>query len=151
MRKLFILVLVPALLAALLPADAGARARRYGRARSFSGYDNATLHLIHASGSKLIEEGKASGALPGRIHAVLFVGATFHGSFTIYTCDGELFGHGSATPHKGRGDIESFSGTTYATGGTGRFRGAHGRGGLYGTFNRRTYQVVLQTRGRLFT
>ncbi|HLI32918.1 MAG TPA: hypothetical protein VKU89_09300 [Solirubrobacteraceae bacterium] len=151
MRKLLLLILAPLLIVAMLPASATARARRYARQRPFSGYDNAYLHLIHASGSKLIEEGDASGALPGRVHAVLFVGATFHGSFTIYTRNGEIFGHGSATPHRGAGEIESFAGKTFVTGGTGRFRGAHGTGGLYGTFNRRNYQVVLQTRGTLYT
>lgn len=151
MRKLLILSSLLLSVAALLPAAAAAHDRRYARRRSFSGYDNAYLHLIHSSGSKLIEEGKADGALPGRVHAVLFIEATFHGSFTIYTRYGQIYGRGSATPHRGSGDVESFSGKAVVTGGTGRYRGAHGSGGLYGTFNRRNYQVVLQTRGRLYT
>ena len=39
------------------------------------------------------------------------------------------------------------SGTAYITGGTGRYAHAHGRGGMYGTYNQRNYEVVLQTRG----
>ena len=38
-------------------------------------------------------------------------------------------------------------GTLTITGGTGRFRGAHGRTGLYGTFDRRTFSLVIQTTG----
>jgi hypothetical protein len=76
------------------------------------------------------------------------VGATFTGSFTIYTHAGTIKGHGSATPH-GSGAYESFAGSLIATGGTGRYAHAHGRAGLYGTFNRNNYALLVQTRGTL--
>ena len=151
MRKLTLLPLLALALAALVPGYAGARARRHATSRAFSGNDNATLHLVHASGSKLIEKGRASGALPGRVDAVLFVGTTFHGTFTIHTRGGEIFGRGSAKPSTGRGEIENFAGSLQATGGTGRFRGAHGSGRLYGSFNRRNYRILMRIRGKLYT
>src|SRR5579875_341482 len=152
MRPIRLLGVALLALPLLAPAPAASAAR--GRAvasRSFSGYDNATLHLIHASGATLVEEGPASGNLPGHVHAVLYVGTTFHGTFTIYTSHGELYGRGSARLHNGGGAIETFSGVAEATGGSGQFRGAHGRGRLYGSFNRHTYRIVLQTRGTLQT
>jgi hypothetical protein len=76
------------------------------------------------------------------------VGATFTGSFTIYTHGGSIRGHGSANPH-GSGVYESFAGSLVATGGTGRYTHAHGRAGLYGTFNRNNYALLVQTTGTL--
>jgi hypothetical protein len=70
------------------------------------------------------------------------------GSFTIYTRQGSISGHGEATPH-GEGSIESFSGSLVATTGTGRYKHAHGHAKLYGTFNRKNYALVVQTVGTL--
>ncbi len=76
------------------------------------------------------------------------VGAMFTGNFTIYTRGGTIKGHGTATP-RGSGVYESFAGSLVVTGGTGRFAHAHGRTGLYGTFNRNNYGLVVQTTGTL--
>jgi hypothetical protein len=111
--------------------------------------DVASLHYVSASGSLLYEEGRASGALPGSMKVHMRVGAQFSGSFTIYVRGGSIRGHGVATPH-GSGIYESFAGTLLASGGSGRFRNAHGRARLYGTFNRRTYALVVQTVGTLY-
>jgi hypothetical protein len=108
------------------------------------------LHLVHVSGSTLYEEGQAHGALSGNVRAQLHVGATFSGSFTISTRQGKLEGRGSAQPHSAGGPIESFAGSDRITGGSGRYAHAHGGGRLSGTFNRRTYAVVLQTRGTVY-
>jgi hypothetical protein len=107
------------------------------------------LHLVHANGSTLYEEGQAHGALSGNVRAQLQVGATFSGSFIFFTRGGEIEGHGSAQPHSAGGPIESFAGADQITGGTGRYANAHGNGRLSGTFNRRTYAVVLQTSGTM--
>ncbi len=88
-----------------------------------------------------------TGALPGSMRAVVDTGDVFTGSFTIHTHGGTIEGHGRATPH-GAGRYQSFSGTITLTGGTGRYSHAHGRAGLYGTFDRRTYAMVIQTTGR---
>jgi hypothetical protein len=111
-----------------------------------AGNDDASLHLVRASGSTLFEEGHAEGTLPGSMRARLHVGATFSGTFVISTPNGTIEGRGSATPHGG-GRIESFAGTGHIIGGTGRYSHAHGSSGFFGTFDRRTYAVVIQTRG----
>jgi hypothetical protein len=108
------------------------------------------LHLVHASGSTLYEEGRAHGALSGDVHAQLHVGATFSGSFVFFTSGGEIEGRGSAQPHSAAGPIESFAGSDRITGGSGRYAHAHGSGRLSGTFNRRTYAVVLRTSGAMY-
>ncbi|HEY7893058.1 MAG TPA: hypothetical protein VIC05_12690 [Solirubrobacteraceae bacterium] len=117
-------------------------------ARTLKATDTAHLHYIHTSGSMLYETGSASGTLPGRMRADVNVGATISGTFTIYIRGGTIRGHGSATPH-GSGVYESFAGSLVATGGTGRYRHAHGRAQLYGTFNRNNYSLVIQTAGTL--
>jgi hypothetical protein len=110
--------------------------------------DSAHLHYISASGSLLYEEGAASGTLPGSMRVHFNVGATLSGNFTIYTHGGTITGHGSATPH-GSGVYESFAGSLVVAGGSGRYAHAHGKAGLYGTFNRNNYALVVQTVGTL--
>jgi hypothetical protein len=117
-------------------------------ARSVKATDTGHLHYISASGSLLLEEGRASGTLPGSMRVHLNVGVTLSGNFTIYTRGGTIKGRGSATPH-GSGVYESFAGSLIATGGTGRYAHAHGHAGLYGTFNRNTYALTIQTTGTL--
>jgi hypothetical protein len=110
--------------------------------------DTAHLHYVSASGSLLFDEGRATGTLPGSMRVHLNLGTTFTGSFTIYASGGSIVGRGSAAPH-GSGTYESFSGTLTVTGGTGRYVHAHGRGGLYGTFDRENYALVIKTTGSL--
>jgi hypothetical protein len=110
--------------------------------------DTAKLRYIRHAGSQLLEEGAAQGTLPGSMRAHCNLGSTFTATFTIYTHYGTIDGHGTATPH-GSGIEESFAGTLIVTGGTGRYTHAHGHAGLYGTFDRRTYALVIQTTGSL--
>jgi hypothetical protein len=137
--------------AAIGPAEARAEAgqQRARVTRTLKATDTAHLHYISVSGSLLYEEGKASGTLPGNMRVHFNVGATFSGSFTIYTRGGTITGHGTATPH-GSGVYESFAGSLVVNGGSGRYTHAHGRAGLYGTFNRSSYGLVIQTTGTLF-
>lgn len=111
--------------------------------------DSAHLHYVSAKGSLLTDEGRASGTIPGSMRVRMRVGATFSGSFTIYARGGTIVGHGSAIPH-GEGVYESFAGSLTATGGSGRYRRAHGRARLYGVFNRNNYSLVVQTTGTLY-
>lgn len=111
-----------------------------------------TAHLRYvahgSSGSTLVEEGSASGTIPGSMRAVCNVGATLSATFTIDTRYGKIIGHGTATPH-GSGTYESFAGTLVASGGTGRYAHAHGHAGLYGVIDRRTLSMTVQTTGTL--
>ena len=116
--------------------------------RAIKATDTADLRYVSASGSLLLEEGRAAGTLPGSMRVHFEVGATFSGSFTIHTGAGSITGHGAAVPH-GAGVYESFSGSLTVTGGSGRYVHAHGSARLYGTFNRNTYALLVQTVGTL--
>jgi hypothetical protein len=114
-----------------------------------SGTATASLHLVKPNGSELIEEGRVTGVLTGTARAQMHAGGSeFRGTFTIRTRSGSISGRGTATPH-GPGRYQSFSGIFTATGGTGRYAHIHGRSGLYGTFDRRSDAVVVQTQGTL--
>lgn len=126
----------------------GHPAARAHAAHVLKATDTAHLHYISSSGSLLFDEGKATGELPGSMRVHLDLGSTFTGTFTIYASGGSIKGHGSATPH-GSGTYESFSGTLTVTGGSGRYAHAHGHGGLYGTFDRDNYALVIKTTGSL--
>jgi tetraprenyl-beta-curcumene synthase len=123
----------------------GPRARA---SRSLRASDEAHLRYVSASGSTLYETGRARGTLPGAMRVHMQVGPTFSGSFTIYASGGAIAGRGSAVPH-GVGVYESFAGSLTVTGGSGRFRHARGTAKLYGTFDRNTYALVIQTAGVL--
>lgn len=110
--------------------------------------DTAKLHYVGAVGEQVYETGNASGTLPGSIRVHMIFASTFSGSFAIYTHGGRIDGHGRARPH-GEGVYESFAGTLVATGGTGRYRHAHGTAHLYGTFDRENYALTIQTTGTL--
>jgi hypothetical protein len=104
---------------------------------------------VHSSGSKLFEEGSATGAIPGTMSAHFDIGPTVSTTFVLRARGGgTLIGHGSGTLH-GSGRYESFAGTIVVSSGTGRYLHAHGHAGLYGTFDRRTYALVVQTTGDL--
>jgi len=110
--------------------------------------DRARLHYVGAIGEEVYETGSASGTLPGPIRVHMIFASTFSGSFAIYTRGGRIDGHGRARPH-GEGVYESFAGTLVVTGGTGRYRHAHGTTRLYGVFNRENYALSIQTTGTL--
>jgi hypothetical protein len=134
-----------------MSAAASSAASRFAAAhaaRSLNGTATAHLHLVKPEGAKLYEQGPVTGALSGSMRAELDTGAIFTGAFTIHTHGGSIKGHGRATPH-GSGRYQSFSGSIAVTGGSGRYAHAHGTAGLYGTFDRRTYALVVQTTGRL--
>jgi hypothetical protein len=127
-------------------AHTGEPAGRAHAAHVLNATDTAHLHYISSSGSLLLDEGKATGTLPGSMRVHLDLGTTFTGTFTIHASGGSIEGRGSATPH-GSGTYESFSGTLTVTGGSGRYPRAHGHGGLYGTFDRDNYALVIKTTG----
>jgi hypothetical protein len=117
-------------------------------ARTVNASDTAHLRYVQGSGSLLLEEGSASGSLPGKMQVHCEVGPTVTASFTIVVHGGTITGHGTAKAH-GAGRYESFAGSLTVTGGTGHYAHAHGHAGLYGVFDRRTYDLTVQTTGRL--
>jgi hypothetical protein len=142
-------ILAAATLAVAVPRAAATGDPTARAAHTVTGTEVGRLHFIRSSGSQLFEAGPASGPLPGHIKADFDIEAIFSGSVTIYARGGTVRGHGTATPH-GSGRYESFAGTLTVTGGTGRYAHAHGHGGFYGTFDRKTYAVVVETTGRYY-
>lgn len=131
-------------------STANAKNRTQARAAHvLSGNENAVLHLVHADGSTLHEEGRASGSLPGPVRARLHLGAHFAGSFVFYAHSGTIIGGGSAKSHQGHYPYVSFSGIANITGGTRRYLHVHGSLGFYGVLNRNDSAVQMQTRGSL--
>jgi hypothetical protein len=116
--------------------------------RTLNVTDEARLHYHESAGSSLIEEGRATGGLPGAVKVHFTVGPTVSASFTISTSRGALIGHGSGVLHSS-GEYASFRGSMSITRGTGRYLHAHGHGGFYGVLNRKTYALTVQTTGSL--
>ncbi len=119
-------------------------------ARTVNGADVAHLYFVRQlEGEVLYEKGKATGALPGEMRAKITVQpGVLKGECTIYMGGSSITGEGHATA-RGAGRYQSFRGTLLITKGTGRYRGIHGRAGLYGTFDTRTFALVVQTTGTL--
>jgi hypothetical protein len=127
----------------------GPTAKAAGRV---SAKDEAKLHFVRASGSTLIDEGKAIGTIPGRVR----IGFTYTGSpdvaahFTIYASRGSLRVGASGRLSSPTNPKPSFKGNLSIAGGTGRYAHAHGSGTLYGVFYRRSYGIVVQVRGTVY-
>lgn len=119
-----------------------------GIARSERLAITAHLRYVNARGSYLVEEGQASGPLAGLVKARIRVTADISGSFTFYPRGGSISGRGVGTLHES-GVYASFGGTVTVLGGTGRYAHAHGNGGFYGIYDRKTLGVTIQTTGSL--
>ncbi len=132
-----------------LPAGAAATPTAHV-ARTLKTADTARLNYNeeHSQGSWLYEEGSALGTFPGSMRANCNITAVLTATFTIYVHGGSISGHAHAAVH-GSGLYQSFGGYLEATGGTGKYSHAHGRGGFYGVLNRNTYNMTVQTTGTL--
>jgi hypothetical protein len=130
-------------------ASTGSAIATHG-ARVQSITDNAGLHLVSADGNTLFERGRASGNLPGTVEVTLTLGDhTATSTFTIHTTGGTIGGRGSGKLTPGRAGYDSFGGTCAVTHGTGRFRGASGKCGLYGSIYRVDDSLRVQVTGKL--
>jgi hypothetical protein len=143
-------IAIAAIVAALVAQAGLANVPRAQSSRVLNATD--TAHLKYnpklSEGATLVEEGSASGSLPGKMRAHLKIEGTFSGTFVLTTNGATIKGHGSAKP-SGSGRYESFRGSLVVTGGTGRYAHAHGTAGLYGVFDRVKYQVTVQTTGSI--
>ncbi len=113
--------------------------------------DEGRLRFLTSYGSELIDEGPATGTVPGKVKVHFVYNGDPHvtAKFTIYTAAGTISGSGHATLSNPTSPKPSFQGTFSITGGSGRYRHIAGTGGLYGVFTRRGYGLVVQTVGRL--
>lgn len=147
--RLWLVVAVGAAVAGVGSAQASSAVPSAHAARTLNVTDEAHLHVVHTNGELLIEEGPATGALPGTVRVRFRVGANVSGTFTIYPRGGgSITGQGLAHL-RSTGVYASFGGTTTVSQGTGRYAHVHGHGGFYGTVNRHTNALVVQTTGRL--
>jgi hypothetical protein len=133
-------------------ASSGAAAgERAHAAHTMSVKDEGHLKLVHSSGSLLIDEGPASGTIPGKTR----VSFTYNGNpnvtaqIVIYGHSGRIYAHGGGRLSSPSSASPSFKGSLKITGGTGRYAHANGSGTLYGVFYRRSYGLVVQTEGSL--
>ena len=129
---------------AVLPATANA-------ARTISFRDEGSLRFKSSSGSQLIDEGHASGTVPGWVKVRL----TFNGNpsvyaqFAIYARGGSINGHATGTVSNPNNPNPSFRGSLTITGGSGRYTHAGGNGELFGVFHRRNFGLTVQAIGKL--
>jgi hypothetical protein len=112
--------------------------------------DTASLHLTTADGNTLFEQGRASGNLPGTVEVAMTLGdRTASSTFTIHTTGGTIAGRGNGKLTPGHAGYDSFGGTCAVTHGSGRFRGASGACGLYGSIYRVDDSMRIQVTGKL--
>lgn len=120
-------------------------------ARTLNVTDEAHLQLNRraSSGEVLIEEGNATGQLPGRVKARFIFGETISVQVTIYPMrGGSISAKGQERVHYSN-RYASFGGSISVTGGTGPYRHAGGSGGFYGVVDRRSDASTVQTTGKL--
>lgn len=120
-------------------------------ARVLSVHDEGRLHLVHASGSLLLDEGRATGSFPGsvKVHFVYNGDPNVSASMTILGPGGSISAKGTGRLSSPTSPNPSFRGHMQVTGGTGRYAHIHGAGELFGVFNRRNYALTVQAVGRL--
>jgi hypothetical protein len=113
--------------------------------------DEGHLHLLSSDGSELIDEGPATGSVPGkvRVHFVYNGNPAVSAQFTIYGHSGSISGRARARLNNPTSPEPSFRGAFTITSGSGRYVHIHGTGELFGVFIRRGYALVVQTIGKL--
>jgi hypothetical protein len=151
-RRTAILVSLIAVLCSSTTASAlSVAAPRAHGAVTLSVKDDGNLRFVRSSGSTLIDEGHASGTIPGnvRIHFTYNGNPNVSAAITIYGQHGQIQVKGSGRLSSPNNPDPSFSGTLTITGGSGRYAHARGSGKLYGVFHRRGYGMVFQVRGTL--
>jgi len=110
--------------------------------------DEGHLHSVGSSGAELLEEGKVSGTIPGKVKVSFDIEATVTAKFTIYANGGSISGSGGGALHS-TSVYSSFGGALKVTGGSGRYAHAHGTGTLSGQIDRKTYALSVQADGKL--
>jgi len=126
----------------------GTRHHGHAAARTVKVNDHAHLSLRKAYGPVLLEEGSATGTLPGRTIVRLVEKKRITATFTIHAPGGSIVGSGGAALHS-TGRFASFGGWLKVSHGTGRYRNAHGSGRLYGVIDRRRHTLTVTTTGTL--
>ncbi len=126
-------------------------APRARAARVLSVRDEGRLRYVRSSGNEIIDEGRATGTLPGSVRAYFtYTGEpTVTASFEIYGRGWSISGHGSGRLSSPNSTTPSFRGSLTLSGGNGRYAHAHGSGEMFGVYDRRSYGLTVQTIGSL--
>jgi hypothetical protein len=133
------------------PAWADHRRANAHAARVLSVRDEGHLHYVESSGDLIIDEGHATGSLPGWVKVrFLYNGEPTVGArFTITGSHGSISARGTARLSNPTSASPSFHGTMSITGGSGRYAHVHGGGQLFGVYYRRSYGLTVQAIGTL--
>lgn len=112
--------------------------------------DSAQLHLVHADGNTLVEQGHATGTLPGSVRVTLTLRShKATSTFTLNARGGTISGSGVGSLKAGKSGWDSFGGSLDVRHGSGRFQHVHGNGGLYGAVYRVDDSMHAQVYGTL--
>jgi hypothetical protein len=110
------------------------------------------LHKTSKNGASFVEQGSASGTYRGTMTVDLTTtsrGVKFR--ITGYLPGGTVSGYGSANLDS-EGKVAQFSGTAVDSGGSGRYRHAHGSGfKIKGSLNRESYALAITFGGNFFS
>jgi hypothetical protein len=144
-------VAVSAAALVLVASNAAAGGRRAHASHTVSVKDESHLKFVHSSGSMLVDEGPATGTIPGKTRVTFAYNGNPNVSaqIVIYGHAGRIYAHGGGRLSNPSSASPSFKGSLKITGGTGRYSHANGSGTLYGVFYRRSYGLVVQTEGSL--
>jgi hypothetical protein len=114
-------------------------------------HDEGHLRFIRSSGSRLLDEGRATGTFPGwvRVQFTYTGDPTVTARFTIAGSGGRIEARGSGKLSSPTTPNPSFRGHMTITGGSGRYAHIHGGGELFGVFNRRSYGLTVQAIAKL--
>lgn len=149
----FALALVGVAVAVAATATLASAARQPAAsvARVLNVRDEGHLRFVRASGSLLLDEGRASGTFPGslKVRFVYNGEPTVTARFTISGSGGSISGRGTGRFSSPVSRTPSFRGRMSITGGTGRYAHVHGGGEMFGVFNRRSYGLTVQAIGKL--
>jgi hypothetical protein len=152
-RATTLIVVISALAVSALTGASGAAGRRArsAGARVLNVHDEGKLRFVKSSGSRLLDEGHATGTFPGAVKVQFtYTGdPTVTAQFTIAGSGGRIEARGSARLSSPTTPAPSFRGRMVIIGGTGRYAHIHGSGELFGVFNRRSYGLTVQAIARL--
>jgi hypothetical protein len=130
---------------------AGSAPARAATGRVLNVRDEGRLRFLTSDGSEIIDEGPATGSVPGKtkVHFVYNGNPAVSARFTIYGHSGSISGKANARLSDPTSPAPSFRGAFTVTGGSGAYAHIHGTGELFGVFTRRGYGLVVQTIGKL--
>jgi hypothetical protein len=139
---------------ALIALAAAASASAAAAAGVLNVRDEGRLGFITSDGSEIIDEGPATGTVPGkvRLHFIYNGNPAVSATFTIYGRGGSISGKAKGNLSNPTSSEPSFRGAFQVTGGSRRYARIHGTGELFGVFDRRgrnKYGLVVQTIGKL--